>query len=119
MGSIHWPTIGISVMGGLLVGSVPAIVIQAGLSGTAESALLVLLQFVVQFGVGIAAGRLAKHRAPNLHGGVAALVFFFLIAAFSLAAGNDANPLALALGGAIALLIGTAGGVLGGMERDA
>ena len=106
-------------MGGLLLGSIPAIFIQTVLSGTSESALLVLLQFVVQFGVGIAAGRMARHRSPNLHGGVAALAFFFLIAAFSLAAGNDANPLALALGGAIALLIGTAGGVLGGMERGA
>lgn len=74
-------------------------------------AVLILVGFTAQLGSGYVAGRFAG-RAAGLHGGLAGLSLFLVVAALSIAAGGDPTFVTLGIGGAVALLLGSAGGVL-------
>ena len=90
-----------SIAGVLLVGLIPA--------GAARDALLVLLSFFIEFGAGFVAGRLSPG-AEALNGSQASLVLYALASVIALTSG--ANLVVLIVGAAIALGIGTLGGVL-------
>ena len=73
--------------------------------------ILITIGFGAQFGAGAAAAVLAGDSHP-LTGGLAALVSFSAVAAISLASSEEPSALALASGAVIALVLGTAAGVL-------
>jgi hypothetical protein len=74
-------------------------------------AVLILLGFGAQFLAGYVAARVGT-RARPLNGGLAALALYFVIAATSIAAGEDPAIAALVFGALIAVTMGTAAGVL-------
>jgi hypothetical protein len=73
--------------------------------------ILILLAFGAQFLAGHVAARMAT-RARTLNGGLAGLALYLVIGFTSIATGEDPGVAALAFGAMIALVMGTAAGVL-------
>jgi hypothetical protein len=73
--------------------------------------VLILLAFTAQFFAGHVAARVAT-RARPLNGGLAGLTLYFVIGFTSIAAGEEPGVAALAFGAMVALVMGTAAGVL-------
>lgn len=70
------------------------------------------LQFFGQFGAGSIAGRIAR-RDHVVHGSYAALLFYFVATAITLAAAPDTvGPITLIVFALIAAILGSAGGLL-------
>lgn len=73
--------------------------------------VLVALGFAAQFLAGHLAARLAG-TGRLLNGGLSAITLYAVAGAMSIAAGEVPGPATLAFGAAVALLLGTAAGVL-------
>lgn len=73
--------------------------------------VLVALGFAAQFLAGYVGARLSG-AGRMLNGGLAAITLYAVVGAISIAAGEDPGPATLAFGAAVALLLGTAAGVL-------
>lgn len=74
-------------------------------------AILILLAFGAQFLAGHVGARVATSARP-INGGLAGLALYFVIGFTSIAAGEDPGVAALAFGAMVALVMGTAAGVL-------
>lgn len=72
---------------------------------------LILVGFASQFLAGWVAARLAATTRPT-HGGLAALLAYTIVAVIALASPDEPSLFALASGAVIALVMGTAAGVL-------
>ncbi len=111
------PSVGAILMGAILglglgiVGAIPFLTIGWDTSTVAGQISLILVGVVAQFAAGYAAARVGE-RDHELHGGLAALLLFAVVAAISLAAARDPSVVTLAAGGMIALMMGTLGGLL-------
>ena len=107
---LHWGAVLIGAGSGFVLGSVAGVLLIGLLpEGGGRDALLVLLSFVIEFGAGFLAGRLSRG-AEALNGSQAALLLYALASVIALTSG--ANLLVLVIGAALALAIGTMGGVL-------
>lgn len=73
--------------------------------------------FVAQLLAGLVAGRFAGY-AESSHGGLAGLALYAVVAGLSIAAGQDPAIGTLIFSAVVALVLGTAGGVLGKELRD-
>ncbi|MDX1691153.1 MAG: hypothetical protein R3290_09050 [Acidimicrobiia bacterium] len=116
MSSLNWGAVAVGAVAGLAAGIVLAIPLLAlGVAGTDDfggQAALILLGFVAQFLAGYVAARIAGF-ADAQHGSLSALGLFAVVAGISIAAGQDPSIGTLAFSGVVALVLGTAGGVLG------
>ena len=113
---LNWGPVLIGAGAGFLIGSVVGIVMVGLLpDGTALDALLVLLSFLIEFGAGFVAGWLSPG-AEALNGSQAALVLYALASLIALTSG--ANLVVLIVGAALALAIGTMGGILAVAARS-
>lgn len=93
-----------------MVGSVIGLPLTALIEdGVGRQVILVMLVFVIELGAGFVAGRFSP-TAQSFNGSQAALLLYALGALIAL--GNGADLISLVLGAALALLIGTLGGVL-------
>lgn len=100
-----------------VVGSVP--LLAAGLVDTetlSGQAVLILIGFGAQFLAGFAGARLSP-TDPALNGGLAALLLYVVAAGIAIAAGRDPGVPTLAFSAAVALVMGSAGGVLAAARR--
>lgn len=93
-----------------------------GITGVVESRddtiALIFLQFLGLVLAGFVAGRLAR-RDRALHGGYAGLSLFAVATALTLATSpGSASPFVIGFTGVLALVLGTAGGVLAGVRDD-
>ena len=112
---LHWAAVLIGAGSGFVVGSIGAVLLAAVLpEGSGLDVLLVLLSFVIEFGAGFVAGRLSPG-AEALNGSQAALVLHALASIIALTGG--ANLIVLIVGAALALIIGTMGGILAAAAR--
>lgn len=111
------PSVGAILIGAILglglgiVGAIPFLTVGWDTSTPGGQIVLILVGVVAQFAAGYAAARIGQ-RDHELHGGLAALLLFSVVAAISLAAARDPSLVTLAAGGLIALMMGTLGGVL-------
>lgn len=115
---MNWGAVVVGGLLGLGAGAVVALPVLAladpdTLGG---QAVLILVGFGAQLAAGYVAGRFAD-RGPGVHGGLAGLGLFVVVAALSIAAGSDPAPFTLAAGGAVALLLGSTGGILAEARR--
>ena len=109
---------GLSGLAGGAVASVPLVVLGvADTDSAGGQAVLILVGLAAQLLAGFVAGRLAG-RAEPINGGMAALSLFLVVALISLAAGADPPLATLAFSGAVALVLGSAGGVLAAARRS-
>lgn len=107
---LYWGPILIGVVAGFVFGSVAGLVITGLLEdGEGRDVLLVLLSFVIEFGAGYLAGRFSPG-SEALNGSQSALLLYLVGSIVALTRG--ANLLVLVIGAALALAIGTMGGVL-------
>lgn len=110
--------------GGVLIGALAGLGITAALGiaafaaglrvgeGTVVDAAFILIQLFGQFAAGVFGGRFGG--SPEAwHGALAALLLYSVTAVISLAGGAEAGPFVLGASGLVALVIGSAGGVLG------
>ena len=112
---LNWAAVLIGAGSGFVLGSVAGVLLIGVLpDGTFLDALLVLLSFVIEFGAGFLAGRLSPG-AEALNGSQAALVLYALASVIALTGG--ANLVVLIVGAALALGIGTLGGILAASLR--
>ncbi len=117
---MNWGAVVVGGMSGLGAGVVLALPLFA--VGIADpdtfggQAALILVGFIAQLGAGYVAGRFAG-RTTGLHGGLAGLSLFLVVAALAIASGADPAVATLAVGGAVALLLGSTGGVLAEARR--
>lgn len=79
--------------------------------------VLALALFGGEHVAGYVAGRLVPPFFARMHGAVAALVVYAVVAVFSLVAGSPARPLTLAGFALVAAIIGHFAGAWGGRER--
>ena len=79
--------------------------------------VLALALFGGEHVAGYVAGRLVPPFFARMHGAVAALAVYAVVAAFSLLAGSPAGPLTLAGFALVAAIIGHFAGAWGGRER--
>jgi hypothetical protein len=108
---------GMTGLGGGVILALPLFAVGIADANTfGGQAALILVGFVGQVGAGFVATRFAG-RDPGLHGGLAGLILFLAVAALSIAAGSDPPIPTLAFGGVVALLLGSAGGVLAEARR--
>lgn len=110
--------------GGVLVGAAAGLGIAAAIAialftlgirpgdSTAEDAVFILVQFFGQLAAGFVGGRFGG-TAEAYHGALAALAMFGVIALISSAGGSSLGPVLLLTSGVVALVLGSAGGVLG------
>ena len=107
---VYWGPVLAGVVAGFVVGSVLGLLISGLLpDGATRQALLVLLSFLIELGAGFVAGRFSPD-SEALNGGQSALLLYLVASIIALTSG--ANLLVLIVGAALALAIGTMGGVL-------
>ena len=113
--SLNWGAVALGAIAGLGVAMAAGLpLLAAGVADTetfAGQAVLILLGFGAQFLAGWVSARFAGRVHP-LHGALAALAAFTVVSALSLATGADPGVGSLAFGAAVALVLGSAGGVL-------
>ena len=80
-------------------------------------AVLAVALFGGEFVAGYVAGRLVPPFFARMHGAVAGLTVYAVVASFSLVAGSPASPLTLAGFALVAAIIGHLAGALGGRSR--
>lgn len=111
------PSVGAILMGAILglglgiLGAIPFLTVGWDASTAGGQIALILVGVVAQFAAGYTAARIGE-RDHELHGGLAALLLFAVVAVISLAAARDPSLVTLAAGGIIALMMGTLGGLL-------
>ena len=113
----NWGAVVLGGVAGLATGAILAIPLLAvGIAGTGTfggQAALLLIGFIAQVVAGFVAGRFAGFdHGPGTHGGVAAIALYAVIASISIAGGGDPGVGTLTFGAVVALILGTAGGVL-------
>ena len=107
---LYWGPILIGAASGFVLGSVGGVLLVGLLpEGVGLDVVLVLLSFVIEFGAGFLAGRLSID-SRSLNGSFAAVLLYALASVIALTSG--ANLLVLIVGAALALMIGTMGGLL-------
>jgi hypothetical protein len=117
---INLGAVAIGVIAGLGIGAIGAIPILAlgfDLEAAGTQSVLILLGLVGQFVAGYVAARVSVLE-PELHGGLAGLGLFALIAAIALATSEQPSVITLIVGGVTALVLATLGGLLA-HSRDA
>ncbi len=106
----------------MLLAAFVVFVAAAALGASPENAApliaLATALFAGQFLAGYTAGRFTGGLNPTFHGSLAALFLYGVVSTLSLAAGSPAGPVTLAVFGAVALVVGMAGGVLSARPRD-
>jgi hypothetical protein len=110
---LNWGAVaigGIAGIGSAVVLAVP-IRLLAGTSGFGPLALLILVGFAGQMIGGYVAGRFAGTEQAA-HGGLAALLSYLVTAAIAIATGQEPPITTLVFSGVVALVLGSAGGVL-------
>ena len=112
---VRWGAILLGAIAGIGGTAIPVGVLLAlGVADTETPAgqiVLVALGFAGQFLAGYVAARVAG-AGRLLSGGLSALVLYAVVGTISIADGDDPGPATLAFGAAVALLLGTAAGVL-------
>lgn len=112
---IHWGAVLLGTVAGVGGVAIPVgILLLLGVADTTTfggQIVLILLGFVGQFLAGHVAARIAP-RSRALNGGLAAIALYFVVAVISIAAGEDPGIVALTFGAMVALVMGTAAGVL-------
>lgn len=88
-----------------------------GTGDTTTWAVLAVALFGGEFVAGYVAGRLVPPFFARMHGAVAALAVYAVVASFSLVAGSPASPLTLAGFALVAAIIGHLAGAFGGRSR--
>ena len=107
---VHWGPVLAGVVAGFAIGSILSLVISGFVpDGAGQQALLVFLSFLVEFGAGFVAGRFSPD-SEALNGSQSALLLYLVASVIALA--NGANLIVLIIGAALALVIGTMGGIL-------
>ena len=94
-----------------IIAAIPFLAVGWDTRSLRGQTVLILVGLAAQFVAGYAAARIAA-TDHALHGGLAALVLYTAVAFISLAAAQDPAIATLASGAAIALVMGTAAGVL-------
>lgn len=113
--SIRWGAILVGVVAGIGFLAVPAgLLLALGVADTGTllgQTVLVAIGFVAQFLAGYVAARVASAGRP-LTGGLTAVALYAAVGVISISAGDQPGALTLAVGAAVALLLGTSAGVL-------
>ena len=127
MKSINFVAAGLGAVAGLLsmvfAGLVGLAILWLGARAGIDTgdivtwAVLALALFGGEFVAGYVAGRLVPPFFAHMHGAVAALVVYAVVASFSLVAGSPASPLTLAGFALVAAIIGHLAGAFGGRPR--
>lgn len=91
--------------------ALPILAVGWDASSVGGQAVLIIIGLGAQFLAGYVAARLVG-RDHELHGGIAALALFGVVAAVALAAAREPSIATLAVGAVTALVMGTIGGVL-------
>ena len=125
---LSWGAIAIGGIAGIITAVAFALPVSllAGTDGFTALALLILAGFLGQLVAGYVGGRYAGPAAhateglPAAHGGLAALLAYLVTAAISIAAGQEPPITTLLFSGVVALVLGSAGGVLAAarLRRD-
>ncbi|MCB2223639.1 MAG: hypothetical protein KQH83_05630 [Actinobacteria bacterium] len=111
--ALNWGAVAVGGASGIGVAVALGIPVLAvfGADGFAGPALLILAQFVGQSVAGFTAGRFV--RADHaVHGGLAAEAAFAVTGGVAIAVGRDPALATLAFSAVVALVLGSAGGVL-------
>ncbi len=119
MSRTRWGVVFVGAAAGLGLTAVGALLLfAAGLrpDRSAEGAAFIFVQFLGQLAAGVVGGRLG-HPLALYHGSQAALLLFAVSMAVTLAAGGDPGVPTIVFSAVVAVVIGGAGGVLGGMRR--
>ena len=122
----RWGVVLMGAVSGLFVMVVATLLLFLGIgllgvaemSDTAQFMVTSFALFFAQLVAGYVAGRLSSADQPAFHGSLGALALYGILAVLSLAAGSPAGSVTLVIFAAVALVIGYAGGVLGGRPRD-
>jgi hypothetical protein len=127
MKSINLVAVGLGAVAGLLsmvfAGLVGLAILWLGARAGIDSgdtitwAVLAVALFGGEFVAGYVAGRLVPPFFARMHGAVAALAVYAVVASFSLVAGSPASPLTLAGFALVAAIIGHLAGALGGRSQ--
>jgi hypothetical protein len=119
--TVNWGAVVVGGVAGLAAGILLAIPpLALGLADADEfsgQALLILLGFFAQLVAGFVAGRFAGFGEAR-HGGFAALGLYAVTAGLSIASGQDPPIGTLVFSAVVAMVLGTAGGVLAKEVRD-
>jgi hypothetical protein len=111
----NWGAVVVGAVAGLGAGLVLAVPLLAMGVADTETAVgqivLILIVFAGQVAAGYIAARFAGRGHP-LNGSLAALALFAVTASISIASGADPGAAALVINGIVAIVLGTAGGVL-------
>jgi len=113
MTTVNWGSVavgGIAGIGAAVVLAIPVLIV-AGSDGFGAQASLILVGFVGQMVAGYFGGRFAG-TDHAIHGGLAALLSYLVTAAIAIATGQEPPIATLAFSGLVALVLGSAGGVL-------
>ncbi|MBT8163984.1 MAG: hypothetical protein HKO82_02300 [Acidimicrobiia bacterium] len=107
---MHWGPVLAGVVAGFVIGSVIGLIISGFVpDGSGQQVLLVLLSFLIELGAGFVAGRFSPD-SQALNGSQSALLLYLVASVIALT--NGANLVVLIIGAALALVIGTMGGIL-------
>lgn len=107
---VYWGPVLAGVVAGFVIGSVIGLIISGVVpEGSGQQVLLVLLSFLIEFGAGFVAGRFSPD-SHALNGSQSALLLYLVASVIALT--NGANLIVLVIGAALALAIGTMGGIL-------
>jgi hypothetical protein len=107
---VYWGPVLSGVIAGFAIGSILSLIISGFVpDGAAQQVLLVFLSFLLELGAGFVAGRFSPD-SEALNGSQSALLLYLIASVIALA--NGAGLLVLIIGAALALAIGTLGGVL-------
>ena len=107
---VYWGPVLSGVVAGFAIGSILSLIVSGVLpDGPGQQVLLVFLSFLIELGAGFVAGRFSPD-SEALNGSQSALLLYLIASVIALA--NGANLLVVIIGAALALAIGTMGGVL-------